>query len=576
MRWFFTLPVVVLTLTLTFTPTWSEDRDDWIDPNDMLNFDPSTNTMKKNKVQIPDLKTITTTPSPQHATTEDSKQCLPCESNPPCKECPLCPECVCDEADRACPEPVLCPPCECEPAKECVCEQAALPLLRQYIKSILTHIGDEHPVSGTEEFTFHISLSQDRFTMLHKFVTTGNQKHVHDVHEILSTMINRVASSKLGRLEKTAQWLEDKIGLKLDRLIQFFMLGALASIVLLIEIKLQIAWRRRVSQLIVFMFVVSVPWTWFELYKQAEIKQQSMATKTVPKECEGERDAWSALKSYFTLQDDKCHEYYEHLMIDPVIRVPPTKAIAVTFVRFFVAPLKDVGGAISEFIRALLIDLPVTLYPVAIGIVGLFLFMFLFMWFGYSIRLPFFLTIERSPQLSVADSQLHQAIQENSQQTVAQLEKLQASLESRESELADKMLQFERKQQLALEYMTSEPSISPAGSPTISRSEVRDSPSISRSPVKKRSEVKVASAQNFSLNDSQVASPTSCDSIGAKDTEASASFNSRAKNRNDDSAKNRNENGAVDVNKSAYKDDNLEDNCVQHDIATLKPDGTRD
>ena len=89
--------------------------------------------------------------------------------------------------------------------------------------------------------------------------------------------------------------------------------------------------------------------------------------------------------------------------------------------RFFLAPLKDVGGAMSEFIRALLIDLPVTLYPVAIAMVGLFLFMFLFMWFGYSIRLPFFLTIERSAQLSVADSQLQQALQDSSQQTVAQV-----------------------------------------------------------------------------------------------------------------------------------------------------------
>lgn len=38
--------LVLMTLTLSHT----QDREDWIDPNDMLNFDPSTNTMKKNKV----------------------------------------------------------------------------------------------------------------------------------------------------------------------------------------------------------------------------------------------------------------------------------------------------------------------------------------------------------------------------------------------------------------------------------------------------------------------------------------------------------------------------------------------
>jgi len=44
---------------------------------------------------------------------------------------------------------------------------------------------------------------------------------------------------------------------------QFMMLGALASVVLLIEIRLQIPWRRRVSQIIVLMFFISIPWTWF-------------------------------------------------------------------------------------------------------------------------------------------------------------------------------------------------------------------------------------------------------------------------------------------------------------------------
>ena len=92
-----------------------------------------------------------------------------------------------------------------------------------------------------------------------------------------------------------------------------------------------------------------------------------------------------------------------------------------TFVRFFLAPLKDVGTAVSEFIRALLIDLPVTLYPVAIAIVAMFSFMFLFMWFGYSIRLPFFLTIERPPQVSIADSRLNEALTESSEKIMKQV-----------------------------------------------------------------------------------------------------------------------------------------------------------
>ena len=68
------------------------------------------------------------------------------------------------------------------------------------------------------------------------------------------------------------------------------------------------------------------------------------------------------------------------------------------------SPLKDIGTAFSEFIRALLIDLPLALYPVAIGTLALFLFLFLFMWFGYSIRLPFFFSIEPCPRVAVGMS----------------------------------------------------------------------------------------------------------------------------------------------------------------------------
>ena len=97
------------------------------------------------------------------------------------------------------------------------------------------------------------------------------------------------------------------------------------------------------------------------------------------------------------------------------------KAIAVTFVRFFLAPLKDVGKAFSEFIKALLEDLPITYYPIALVMVTVFLFMLLFMMFGYSIRLPFFLTIERSWQQAVTNGQMHQAISDGNQQILEQV-----------------------------------------------------------------------------------------------------------------------------------------------------------
>jgi len=66
----------------------------------------------------------------------------------------------------------------------------------------------------------HISLTAGQVTILERFVTEGKQRHVHDVHEVLSGMIHRVATSRLSKMEKMTLWFEDKIGLKLDRLIQ--------------------------------------------------------------------------------------------------------------------------------------------------------------------------------------------------------------------------------------------------------------------------------------------------------------------------------------------------------------------
>lgn len=93
-----------------------------------------------------------------------------------------------------------------------------------------------------------------------------------------------------------------------------------------------------------------------------------------------------------------------------------------TFVRFFLSPLKDVGASLSTFIRELLIDLPVTLYPVALILVTVFLFLILFMTFGYSFKLPFFLSIEPSPYHGVTGGVSNQqTIEDNTKRLMEQV-----------------------------------------------------------------------------------------------------------------------------------------------------------
>ena len=66
----------------------------------------------------------------------------------------------------------------------------------------------------------YITLSHDHVQMLKNFVLTGNQKHIHDVNDILTGMVNRVVSSRMGRIEKLIEWVESKIGVSLHRILQ--------------------------------------------------------------------------------------------------------------------------------------------------------------------------------------------------------------------------------------------------------------------------------------------------------------------------------------------------------------------
>ncbi|XP_061039752.1 chloride channel CLIC-like protein 1 isoform X2 [Eubalaena glacialis] len=73
------------------------------------------------------------------------------------------------------------------------------------------------------------------------------------------------------------------------------------------------------------------------------------------------------LRSSWTYKDDSCQRYYELLLVNPVLLVPPTKALAVTFTNFVTEPLKHIGKGVGEFIKALMKEIPVLLHiPVLI------------------------------------------------------------------------------------------------------------------------------------------------------------------------------------------------------------------
>ncbi|XP_061175199.1 chloride channel CLIC-like protein 1 [Saccostrea echinata] len=352
--------------------------------------------------------------------------------------------------------------------KEPMCPKvdAGKQIFKNFVQSFLKHFQLKEPTSGSQEYSMVLKLSVDDFKILRKFVKEESKDlhSLYDSNDILIGMIETVSRSHLGTMGQISIWFEDRYGASIDAALKMVAVLLMASVFATLEMKLQMSWRQRFMKLIVLAFIVSIPMTWFELYKAEQIKQQTVAMNDVPADCvknDSISDNWFGaashlVKTMFTLKEDKCQKYYEHIMIDPIVKVPPTKAVGVTFVRFFLSPLKDVGAALSTFIKELLIDLPITLYPVAMVMVVVFLFLFLFMIFGYSIKFPFFLSIEPSPYQGITGGTSHQlAIEENTKKLMEQIQTMQQTLQSKEEKFTARMNDFERLQKTAIEYSAS-------------------------------------------------------------------------------------------------------------------------
>ena len=77
------------------------------------------------------------------------------------------------------------------------------------------------------------------------------------------------------------------------------------------------------------------------LQQVAVAKRQAEAAKDVPLECRPEKQTasqsfWTALTNTFTLNTDKCAEYYEKMLVDPAYEVAPTQVKYISFIQEYV------------------------------------------------------------------------------------------------------------------------------------------------------------------------------------------------------------------------------------------------
>nr|KAF6290432.1 chloride channel CLIC like 1 [Myotis myotis] len=185
-----------------------------------------------------------------------------------------------------------------------------------------------------------------------------------------------IEARKLGLFHDFERWkwrFEDSFGV--DPYDVFMVLLCLLCIVMLVATQLwtYVRWYTQLRRILLISFLISLGWNWMYLYKVAFAQHQAEVAKMEPRSnvCAEKMDwsgsLWEWFRSSWTYKDDPCQKYYELLLVNPVLLVPPTKAMAVTFTNFVVEPLKYIGKGTGEFFRALMKEIPGLLHiPVLI------------------------------------------------------------------------------------------------------------------------------------------------------------------------------------------------------------------
>lgn len=335
----------------------SED-DDWIDPYDMLNYDASSKSMKK----------------PSEAGSYSNVPTKRREySSGQAAQCPDITECSnkVDQLQR-----------EIEEHKRRVSfssqKPTCYPVFRRFLSKLLNEIGkfglptDANP---DVHYDAEVKLSKQMVGEIQKLLNEDSSWRTGALDDALSQML---INFKPHDYEAWKWRFEDTFSVELETVIKVLLLVLVIVGIICTEMWSTVSWFVQFKRMFAICFFISIVWNWFYLYKIAFAENQAKIVKmeNVNEKCTGlkQMDWKDNLKEWYrttwTLQDDPCRQYYEVLGVNPMLLVPPTKAITMTVTTFITDPLKQFGQGISEFLRALLKDLPVTLQiPVLLTIV---------------------------------------------------------------------------------------------------------------------------------------------------------------------------------------------------------------
>ncbi|XP_038571723.1 chloride channel CLIC-like protein 1 isoform X2 [Micropterus salmoides] len=380
------LVVLVCSLSVSLAATGQQTDDDWIDPYDMLNYDSSTKTMRKPAEPTK----YDSVPTTRREYTKDSSQAE-------------LTSCISQKE-------------ELEKKIQLILQQPTCsPVFMRFLRRLQKEI--QRPSDSTyTHYDANIKLSRQDMTEIERLLEGEDSWRTG----ALDNAISQILVDLRPHDREVWRWrFEDTFGVELDTLLKVLLLVLIIVAIICTQLWSTVSWFTQFRRLFAVCFLISIVWNWFYLYKIAFADHQNNIAKmnSVYEKCTGMKkiDWTDSLKEWFrstlTLQDDPCKKYYEVLVVNPILLVSPTKAFTVTITTLITDPLKHIGQGISEFLVALLKDLPVTLQIPVFLVVMLCVLVLMYgsvqAAFQHGIAAPFRHPRRDPPPLQVAQLQIH-------------------------------------------------------------------------------------------------------------------------------------------------------------------------
>ncbi|XP_072294294.1 chloride channel CLIC-like protein 1 [Eucyclogobius newberryi] len=345
--------VFVLLSCLALAVSEQAVDDDWRDPYDMLNYDPTSQTMR-NPAESTNYPNV---PTKRRGHMEDSQGLSECNQHLEDLQKQI--------KDQQKKMTLL--------AQQPTCN----PVFKRFLSRLVKEIERVGLPTDSTDIIYNAQVKVSKQTLSEiRALLDGEESWRTGA---LDNAISQILTDLRPHDPEAWKWrFEDTFGVELDLVLKAALCVLVIVAIICTELWSTISWFVQFRRLFAVCFIISCVWNWCYLYKIAFAEHQKnlVMMDDVNQKCTGVRKIdWSdSLKEWFrrtwTLQDDPCKLYYEVLIVNPILLVPPTKPIAVTITTLITEPLEYFGQGISKFLRALLKDLPFHLQiPVLLTIV---------------------------------------------------------------------------------------------------------------------------------------------------------------------------------------------------------------